>query len=73
MKLAIIGSCTCPVLDVEAQLKYISDTIVFLRIRSADTIAREFLYRPITEIHVDSSEDAKEWLKENGNILEIDF
>lgn len=42
MKLAIIGSRTCPVLDIEAQLKYIPDTIISGGARGADTYARLF-------------------------------
>lgn len=42
MKLAIIGSRTCPTLDIEAQLKYIPDTIISGGARGADTLAREF-------------------------------
>lgn len=42
MKLAIIGSRNCPPLDIEAQLKYIPDTIVSCGARGADTYAREF-------------------------------
>lgn len=42
MKLAIIGSRTCPPLDIESQLKYIPDTIISGGARSADTYAREF-------------------------------
>ncbi len=42
MKLAIIGSRNCPPIDIEAQLKYIPDTIVSGGARGADTYAREF-------------------------------
>lgn len=42
MKLAIIGSRTCPPIDIEAHLKYIPDTIVSGGARGADTYAREF-------------------------------
>ena len=42
MKLAIIGSRTCPTLDIEAQLKYIPDTIISGDAKGADTLAREF-------------------------------
>ena len=42
MKLAIIGSRTCPVVDLEAQLKSIPDTIVSGGAVGADTYAREF-------------------------------
>ena len=42
MKLAIIGSRTCPPIDIEAYLKYIPDTIVSGRAVGADTYAREF-------------------------------
>ena len=42
MKLAIIGSRTCPTLDIEAQLKYIPDTIISGGAKGADTLAREF-------------------------------
>ena len=42
MKLAIIGSRTCPPIDIEAYLKYIPDTIVSGGARGADTYAREF-------------------------------
>ena len=42
MKLAIIGSRTCPPVDIEAYLKYIPDTIVSGGAKGADTYAREF-------------------------------
>ena len=42
MKLAIIGSRTCPPIDIEKYLKYIPDTIVSGGARGADTYAREF-------------------------------
>ena len=42
MKLAIIGSRTCPPVDIEQYLKYIPDTIVSGGARGADTYAREF-------------------------------
>lgn len=42
MKLAIIGSRTCPPIDIEALLKYIPDTIVSGGAKGADTYAREF-------------------------------
>ena len=42
MKLAIIGSRTCPAVDIEAQLKSIPDTIVSGGAVGADTWAREF-------------------------------
>ena len=42
MKLAIIGSRTCPEIDIEEHLKYIPDTIVSGGARGADTYAREF-------------------------------
>lgn len=42
MKLAIIGSRNCPPLEIEAQLKYIPDTIVSGGAKGADTYAREF-------------------------------
>lgn len=42
MKLAIIGSRTCPQLDIEAYLKYIPDTIISGGARGADTYAKEF-------------------------------
>lgn len=42
MKLAIIGSRTCPPIDIEAYLKYIPDTIVSGGAVDADTYAREF-------------------------------
>lgn len=42
MKLAIIGSRTCPPVDIEAYLKYIPDTIVSGGTKGADTYAREF-------------------------------
>lgn len=40
MKLAIIGSRTCPPIDIEQYLKYIPDTIVSSGARGADTYAR---------------------------------
>jgi len=40
MKLAIIGSRTCPPIEIEALLKYIPDTIVSGGARGADTLAR---------------------------------
>lgn len=42
MKLAIIGSRTCPPVDIEAYLKYIPDTIVSGGAKGADTYAGEF-------------------------------
>ena len=42
MKLAIIGSRTCPPVNIEAYLKYIHDTIVSGGARGADTYAKEF-------------------------------
>lgn len=42
MKLAIIGSRTCPPVDIEAYLKYIPDTIVSEGAKGADTYAIEF-------------------------------
>ena len=42
MRLAIIGSRTCPPIDIEACLKYIPDTIVSGGAKGADTYAREF-------------------------------
>ena len=46
MKLAIIGSRTCPPVDIEAYLKYIPDTIVSGGARGADTYAKEFANKP---------------------------
>lgn len=42
MKLAIIGSRTCPEVDIESYLKYIPDTIVSGGAKGADSYAREF-------------------------------
>jgi predicted Rossmann fold nucleotide-binding protein DprA/Smf involved in DNA uptake len=42
MKLAIIGSRNCPPIDIEAQLKYIPDTIVSGGARGADAYAKLF-------------------------------
>lgn len=42
MKLAIIGSRTCPPIDIESHLKNIPDTIVSGGAIGADTYAREF-------------------------------
>lgn len=42
MKLAIIGSRTCPPIEIEAHLKSIPDTIVSGGAAGADTYAREF-------------------------------
>lgn len=42
MKLAVIGSRTCPPIDIAAHLKYIPDTIVSGGAKGADTYAREF-------------------------------
>ena len=42
MKLAIIGSRTCPPIDIEQYLKYIPDTIISGGARGADTYAKEF-------------------------------
>ncbi len=42
MKLAIIGSPTCPPIDIASHLKYIPDTIVSGGTKGADTYAREF-------------------------------
>ena len=41
MKLAIIGSRTCPPVEIESYLKYIPDTIVSGGAKGADTYARE--------------------------------
>lgn len=42
MKLAIIGSRTCPPIDIESHLKNIPDTIISGGAIGADTYAREF-------------------------------
>lgn len=42
MKLAIIGSRTCPPIDIEQHLRKIPDTIVSGGAVGADTYAREF-------------------------------
>ena len=42
MKLPIIGSRTCPPINIELYLKYIPDTIISGGARGADTYAREF-------------------------------
>lgn len=42
MKLTIKGSWTCPPVDNEQYLKYISDTIVSGDAKGADTYVREF-------------------------------
>ena len=42
MRLAIIGSRTCPPIDIAAHLKYIPDTIVSGGAIGADTYAKEF-------------------------------
>ena len=42
MKLAIIGSRTCPPIDIASHLKYIPDTIVSGGAIGADTYAKEF-------------------------------
>ena len=42
MRLAIIGSRSCPQIDIAAHLKYIPDTIVSGGARGADTYARLF-------------------------------
>ena len=42
MKLAIIGSRTCPPVDIESYLKYIPDTIVSGGAKGVDTYAKEF-------------------------------
>lgn len=41
MKLAIIGSRTCPQIDIASHLKYIPDTIISGGARGADTYARD--------------------------------
>lgn len=41
MKIAIIGSRTCPPVDIAAHLKYIPDTVVSGGAAGADTYARE--------------------------------
>ena len=41
MKVAIMGSRTCPPIDIEALLKYILDTIVSGGAKGDDTYARE--------------------------------
>ena len=45
MKLAIIGSRTCPPINIEEHLKYIPDTIVSGGAKGADTYAREFAHK----------------------------
>ena len=42
MRLAIIGSRSCPPIDIAAYLKYIPDTIVSGGAIGADTYAKEF-------------------------------
>ena len=42
MKLTIKGSWTCPPVDYEQYLKYISDTIVSGDAKGTDTYVREF-------------------------------
>lgn len=42
MRLAIIGSRTCPMIEIESLLKYIPDTIVSGGAKGADTYARMF-------------------------------
>ena len=42
MKLAIIGSRSCPAIDIASHLKYIPDTIISGGARGADTYARLF-------------------------------
>ena len=42
MKQAIIGSRTCPLVDIGTYLTYIPDTIVSGGAKGADTYAREF-------------------------------
>lgn len=42
MKLAIIGSRTCPPIDIATHLTYISDTIVSGGAKGADTYAKDF-------------------------------
>ena len=42
MKLTIKGSWTCPPVDNEQYLKYISDTLVSGDAKGADTYVREF-------------------------------
>ena len=42
MKLAIIGSRTCPPIDIASHLKYIPDTIISGGAVGADSFAREF-------------------------------
>lgn len=42
MKLAVIGSRTCPPIVIEMYLKYIPDTIVSGGAKGADTCARDF-------------------------------
>ena len=50
MKLAIIGSRTCPPINIEAYLKYIPDTIVSGGAKGADTYAREFAHEHNLEL-----------------------
>ncbi len=45
MKIAIIGSRTCPPVDIAAHLKYIPDTVVSGGAAGADTYARDFARR----------------------------
>lgn len=42
MRLAIIGSRSCPAIDISSHLTYIPDTIVSGGAKGADTYAREF-------------------------------
>lgn len=44
MILAIIGSRTCPPIDIEQYLKYIPDTIVSGGAKGSDTYDGEFRY-----------------------------
>ena len=45
MKLAIIGSRSCPQINIEEHLKFIPDTIVSGGARGADTYAMDFARR----------------------------
>lgn len=45
MKLAIIGSRSCPPIEIEEYLKYIPDTIVSGGAKGADSYARDFAHK----------------------------
>lgn len=78
MKLAIIGSRTCPPIDIEAYLNFIPDTIVSGGAMGADTYAREFARKKglkLIEYHPDYEKYSKGAPLERNKLIvdECDF